>query len=188
MKSSAVRPDQASRLANPSTSGRLPWDILVRVDAETPAPIETSRQVIDLDRRWASSATKNPAVSNVRFTALLISTLAIRFGIWNHLPDLDCRLATGLRTCKEIPVNEHAGPPGHDVIITVNEKPVTVTGPKATGLEIKQAAIAQGVQIGLDFQLSEELANGRTRIVGDAEPITVNKNSRFDAVAGDDNS
>lgn len=76
----------------------------------------------------------------------------------------------------------------HEVVITVNEKPVTVTGPKATGLEIKQAAIAQGVQIGLDFQLSEELANGRTRIVGDAEPITVNKNSRFDAVAGDDNS
>jgi hypothetical protein len=63
-----------------------------------------------------------------------------------------------------------------------------VTGPKVTGLQIKEAAIAQGVQIGLDFQLSEELANGRTRIVGDTEPITVNKNSRFDAVAGDDNS
>jgi len=26
-------------------------------------------------------------------------------------------------------VNEHAAPPGHDVTITVNEKPVTVTGP-----------------------------------------------------------
>lgn len=85
-------------------------------------------------------------------------------------------------------MNEHAAPPGHDVTITVNEKPVTVTGPKATGLEIKQAAIAQGVQIGLDFQLSEELPNGRTRIVGDADTVTVNKNSRFDAVAGDDNS
>lgn len=85
-------------------------------------------------------------------------------------------------------MNEQAAKGGHEVVITVNEKPVTVTGPKVTGLQIKEAAIAQGVQIGLDFQLSEELANGRTRIVGDAEPITVNKNSHFDAVAGDDNS
>jgi len=85
-------------------------------------------------------------------------------------------------------MSEHAVPPGHDVAITVNEKPVIVTGPKATGLEIKTAAIAQGVQIGVDFQLSEELPNGRTRIVGDADTITVNKTSRFDAVAGDDNS
>lgn len=85
-------------------------------------------------------------------------------------------------------MNEQAAHGGHEVVITVNEKPVTVTGPKVTGLEIKEAAIAQGVQIGLDFQLSEELANGRTKIVGDAEPVTVNKNSRFDAVAGDDNS
>ena len=85
-------------------------------------------------------------------------------------------------------MNEHAARGGHEVVITVNEKPVTVIGPKVTGLQIKEAAIAQGVQIGLDFQLSEELANGRTKIVGDAETITVNKNSRFDAVAGDDNS
>jgi hypothetical protein len=85
-------------------------------------------------------------------------------------------------------VNEQAAKGGHEVVITVNEKPVTVTGPKVTGLQIKEAAIAQGVQIGLDFQLSEELPNGRTRIVGDADSVTVNKNSRFDAVAGDDNS
>jgi hypothetical protein len=85
-------------------------------------------------------------------------------------------------------VNEQAAKGGHEVVITVNEKPVTVTGPKITGLQIKEAAIAQGVQIGLDFQLSEELPNGRTRIVGDADTVTVNKNSRFDAVAGDDNS
>jgi hypothetical protein len=85
-------------------------------------------------------------------------------------------------------MNEQAAQSGHEVVVTVNEKPVTVTGPKVTGLQIKEAAIAQGVQIGLDFQLSEELANDRTRIVGDAERITVNKKSRFDAVAGDDNS
>jgi hypothetical protein len=85
-------------------------------------------------------------------------------------------------------VNEHAAKGGHEVVITVNEQPVTVIGSKVSGLQIKEAAIAQGVQIGLDFQLSEELPNGRTRIVGDGDIVTVNKHSRFDAVAGDDNS
>jgi hypothetical protein len=76
----------------------------------------------------------------------------------------------------------------HIVTITVNEQPVTIAGPHVSGLEIKQAAISAGVQIQLDFVLSEELANGRTRVVGDGDIVTVNKNSRFDAVAGDDNS
>lgn len=57
-----------------------------------------------------------------------------------------------------------------------------------TGLEIKQAAIAQGVPIQIDFVLSEELANGRTQIVGDNETVTVNKRSKFHAVSPDDNS
>jgi hypothetical protein len=76
----------------------------------------------------------------------------------------------------------------HDVVITVNERPVTVLGPKVTGLEIKQAAIAQGVPIHLDFVLSEELPNGRTRPVRDHDEVTVNKHSRFVAIPPDDNS
>ena len=76
----------------------------------------------------------------------------------------------------------------HLVTITVNEKPVEIAGPKATGLEIKQAAIAQGVNIQLSFVLSEELANRKTKIVGDNDEVTVNKNSKFVAVAPDDNS
>lgn len=77
---------------------------------------------------------------------------------------------------------------GHEVVITVNEKPVTVLGPKATGLEIKQAAIAQGLSVQLDFVLSEELPNGRTRPVRDDDEVRVNKNSRFVAIPNDDNS
>lgn len=77
---------------------------------------------------------------------------------------------------------------GHVVTITVNEHPVNVTGPKATGLEIKQAAIAQGVKIELSFVLQEELPNRHTRIVGDHDEVTVTKHSRFVAVAPDDNS
>lgn len=76
----------------------------------------------------------------------------------------------------------------HDVAITVNEKVVTVRGPKATGLEIKQAAIAQELSIQIDFVLSEEHPNGRTQIVRDHDEVTVNKNSRFVAIPPDDNS
>ncbi|MYQ30528.1 multiubiquitin domain-containing protein [Streptomyces cellulosae] len=76
----------------------------------------------------------------------------------------------------------------HKVTITVNNKAVKVAGPRVTGLQIKEAAIAQGVQIDVDFQLSQELPSGETRIVGDADVVTVNKNSVFTAVAGDDNS
>ena len=34
---------------------------------------------------------------------------------------------------------------GHEVVITVNEKPVPISGPRVTGLQIKEAAIAAGV-------------------------------------------
>lgn len=76
----------------------------------------------------------------------------------------------------------------HTVTITVNERPVPIEGPRVTGLQIKEAAIAAGLPITLDFMLTEELANGRSKVVGDSDEVTVNKNSRFDAVAGDDNS
>jgi hypothetical protein len=86
------------------------------------------------------------------------------------------------------PVSEQAAAPRHQVTITVNERPVTIDGPRVTGLEIKQAAIAQDVPIQLDFLLSEELENRRTRLVGDGDIVTVNKNSRFVAIPNDDNS
>lgn len=78
--------------------------------------------------------------------------------------------------------------PGHEVEILVNENKVRVLGPRTTGLAIKQAAIAQGVRIQLDFVLSEEIGERRTRIVGDDDVVTVHPGSRFLAVAPDDNS
>ena len=77
---------------------------------------------------------------------------------------------------------------GNSVTITVNKKPVVIIGPRVTGSEIKDAAIAQGVQIERDFLLSEELPNGETKGIGDDDPVTINKHSKFTAVAGDDNS
>lgn len=74
------------------------------------------------------------------------------------------------------------------ITITVNEHPVQVTERELTGREIKQAAIDQGVAIGLDFVLYEHLGQHRTRIVGDDQAVRVNRKSRFEALANDDNS
>lgn len=77
---------------------------------------------------------------------------------------------------------------GHSVTIHVNNQPITVDGPRLTGLQIKEAAIAQGVSIGLDFVLSKLNPNGRPEIVGNADVVTVNKNSKFTATDDDDDS
>jgi hypothetical protein len=76
----------------------------------------------------------------------------------------------------------------HFVEIHVNNRPVRIQGPTATGLEIKTAAIAQGVQIELTFQLSEKLGDHKTRIVGDSDTVKVHEGTVFVAVADDDNS
>lgn len=79
---------------------------------------------------------------------------------------------------------------GHGTVtITVNTKPVVLERHRATGLEIKQAAIAQGVEIELDFLLTEEATNGQpARTIDDDMTITVTKHSVFSANTGDDDS
>jgi hypothetical protein len=76
----------------------------------------------------------------------------------------------------------------HTVTVHVNNKPVEVPAPKATGRQIKEAAISAQLPIQLDFVLSRELKDDRSEIVGDDEELKVNKNSRFLAIAPDDNS
>ncbi len=76
----------------------------------------------------------------------------------------------------------------HLVDITVNTKPVRIPGPKATGLQIKEAAIAQGVKIEVSFQLSEKVGDHKSNIVGDTDTVTVHEGAVFVAVADDDNS
>jgi UPF0288 family protein (methanogenesis marker protein 3) len=75
----------------------------------------------------------------------------------------------------------------HPVEVTVNGQPVTLPDQEVTGLQIKEAAIAQGVQIGLNFELSVKRGN-RYQIVGDTDRIRVHKGQEFLAVAPDDNS
>lgn len=76
------------------------------------------------------------------------------------------------------------------VKIKVNRSPVVLRDGHATGLEIKQAAIDQGVKIDLNFQLMLEHGNGhgKPKIVGDNERIRVKEGDSFVAIAPDDNS
>lgn len=76
----------------------------------------------------------------------------------------------------------------HLVEIAVNKKPVRVEGPKATGLQIKEAAIAQGVAIELTFQLSEKVGDHKTKIIDNTDTVTLHEEAVFVAVADDDNS
>lgn len=77
----------------------------------------------------------------------------------------------------------------HVTTITINKKyQIEVVGPRLTGLEIKEAAIAQGVPIKLDFQLSEILPSGGHKIIGNDDEVTINQTSQFIATADDDNS
>ncbi|MDT0264193.1 multiubiquitin domain-containing protein [Jatrophihabitans lederbergiae] len=74
------------------------------------------------------------------------------------------------------------------VDVQVNNNPVRLNARRETGLQIKDAAIEQGVQIDRGFQLWEELGEGRERQVGDTDEITVHEGARFTAIAPDDNS
>jgi hypothetical protein len=80
-----------------------------------------------------------------------------------------------------------AAKPVPKIQIKVNNKPVTVSGHHVTGLEVKEAAIAFGVEIELNFQLAE--VKGKKReIVGDDERVKVEDGTQFIATAPDDNS
>jgi hypothetical protein len=82
-------------------------------------------------------------------------------------------------------VAEHA----EKVTVTLNNKAVTLPRHRVTGLEIKEAAIHQGVEIKLDFQLMEEAHDGhKAREIEDYQEITVTKHSVFTANDGDDDS
>jgi hypothetical protein len=76
----------------------------------------------------------------------------------------------------------------HLVAIVVNTKAVQIPGPTATGLQIKEAAIADGVQIQLSFQLSEKTGERKTKVIGDTDTVHLHEGQVFTAVADDDNS
>ena len=75
-----------------------------------------------------------------------------------------------------------------DVTIVVNNGDVTLPKGKYTGLQIKEAAIEQGVkEIALNFVLSVQHGN-HYQVVGDEDVIEIHQGLDFVAVTGDDNS
>lgn len=76
-----------------------------------------------------------------------------------------------------------------DIQIQVNHNPVTtVTEKRMTGLEIKDAAIAQKVNIRRDFVLIKVEPSGKRDTIGDNEEVKLHDGLEFGAIADDDNS
>jgi len=82
----------------------------------------------------------------------------------------------------------HPHPHPERVEIHVNERPVHMVGRRHDGLQIKQAAIAQHVKIELDFLLYLERHHEPNKQIEDGEEVTITDESRFHAIADDDNS
>lgn len=76
----------------------------------------------------------------------------------------------------------------HEIRVTVNGQFVALTNREVTGLQVKEAAIAAGVPIQLDFVLSEVRPSGEQKIIPDDREITVKSGDEFWAIPGDDNS
>ena len=74
------------------------------------------------------------------------------------------------------------------ITIEVNEHKVEMPAGPATGLEIKEAAIKQHVNIQANFVLQVELPNGSSKVIGDEDKVPLTEHLAFTAIAPDDNS
>ena len=74
------------------------------------------------------------------------------------------------------------------VEIEVNDQKVKMIAGPASGLEIKQAAVDQGVSIQTSFVLQLHLANGSSKVIGDDDKVELTEHLAFTAIAADDNS
>ncbi len=92
------------------------------------------------------------------------------------------------------PVVEDAKPgesPGADpkkVEIEVNGKKVEMLEGPASGLEIKEEAIRQGVGIKENFVLQQEMPNGTGKVIGNDDKVVIREHLSFTAIEPDDNS
>lgn len=71
--------------------------------------------------------------------------------------------------------------------IIVNKQPVVVQGHDQTGASIKEAAIHAHLPIQLTFQLAL-VKNKKRQLIGDNEPVHVEKGETFACTDTDDNS
>lgn len=111
----------------------------------------------------------------------------------------DCILSRDLESPNDVPIGDdepvnYADGPVFtaklfSLTIKVNKKPVTVAKRRLTGLEIKQAAIDQGVNIKASFVLYEMKQDGDMGpAIPDDKKVTLHDCDEFRCVAPDDNS
>lgn len=74
------------------------------------------------------------------------------------------------------------------VTIEVNGRKVEMVEGPASGLEIKEAAVKQGVGIEVNFVLQQELPNGTGKVIGNDDKVVLRDHLSFTAIAPDDNS
>ena len=74
------------------------------------------------------------------------------------------------------------------ITIIVNNQPVQFQQTEVTGLQIKEAAIKQGVAIATDFQLFLKHGEGKLKLIADGETVKIHEREEFRATAPDDNS
>ena len=74
------------------------------------------------------------------------------------------------------------------VTIEVNDHKVEMPAGPATGLEIKNAAIKEGVNIQSNFVLQVQLPNGSSKVIGNDDKVLLTDHLAFTAIAADDNS
>lgn len=74
------------------------------------------------------------------------------------------------------------------VTIEVNSHKVKMPAGPASGLEIKNAAIQEGVKIEPNFVLQQQLPNGSAKVIGDDDKVQLTDHLVFTAIAPDDNS
>ena len=67
----------------------------------------------------------------------------------------------------------HPVPHPETITIHVNEQPVRMIGHRQTGLEIKEAAIKQGVKIQMDFLLYLERPHQQNQPIDDGDEVTI---------------
>ena len=80
------------------------------------------------------------------------------------------------------------GDDGKTVEIEVNNQKIKMIEGPATGSEIKQAAVDQGVSIQTNFVLQLHLPNGSSKVIGDDDKVDLSEYLAFTAIAADDNS
>jgi Multiubiquitin len=85
-------------------------------------------------------------------------------------------------------MHEHDKPERKTITVTVNGEPVAFTEHKATGLQIKEAAINQGVKIKADFNLFHIPHDGEPKPIGNDREVELKEGELFRAVTPDDKS